>query len=280
MSLAQFIPSVWAARLLENLNKQLIYAQSSVINKDFEGEINAFGDKVHIHNIGPITVADYNRDTTTITPELLTDERRTLEITQSKYFAFQVDDLDRAQQRPKVMDAASRQASYNLAEVADRYIASHYSQAGHVQDDGAGAALQLTAQNAYLELVKASVTLDEANIPSEGRFAVVPPWVAGLLLSDDRFFLRNQVQPMLNAQIGRIANFNVMKSNNVPTTGTSTVVSHIMCGHSSAITMAEQISKVEGYRPHDSFSDALKGLHLYGARVVRPEALLDLQVKR
>src|SRR5215217_6756638 len=103
MSLAQFIPSIWSARLMQGLQKQLIYGQSGVVNKDFEGEIREAGDRIHIHSIGDITVSNYTRDTTSVTYQLLTDERRTLLIDQSKYFAFKVDDLDVAQQQPKVI---------------------------------------------------------------------------------------------------------------------------------------------------------------------------------
>jgi hypothetical protein len=282
MSLNQFIPQIWSARLLAGLDKQLVYAQSGLVNRDYQGDITADGDRVHIHSIGPVTIGNYVRDTTVITPELLTDSRQTLLIDQSKYFAFEVDDLDLAQQRPQAIDSASSRAAFGLAEVADRFVAGFYAGAGQLQQDTSGttpAAIQLTTANVYQELVRASVTLDEANVPSEGRYCIVPPWVAGLLLDNDRF-LAASTQSTLNAQIGSAAGFSVIKSNNVPITGTAPAVYHIMCGHSSAISYAEQIVKVEGYRPEGKFSDALKGLHVYGGKVVEPDALLDLQARK
>jgi hypothetical protein len=268
MSLTNVIAQVWAASILRNLTKTLVFAQEGIVNKDYEGDISQFGDRVHIHNIGEITIGDYTRNTPIGDPEILDDVRRTLIIDQSKFFNFMVDDLDRAQQRPKVMDEATFQAAYNLAEVADRFVASKYVDAQTVVDDGAGAALTLTTENLYSQLVKISVILDELNIPAEGRWAVVPPWVHALMLEDDRFISVGGERVLFNAQVARAAGFAILKSNNVATTGSAPVVTHILCGHASAISYAEQIVEVDPYRPQNFFADALKGLHLYGGKVV------------
>lgn len=286
MSLAQFIPAVWSARLLANLEKTLVYGQAPVVNKDYEGEVSEYGDRVYVHGIGEITVADYIRDTTTVTYELLDDSRIELVIDRSKFFAFRVDDLDLAQQKPKVIDAASQKATRTLGGVADQYLAGFYTAAGLTLDasaagGAAGASIQITATNVYEYLVRASVMMDEANVPAEGRYMIVPPWVAGLMLQNDKFITKAEPQgTVLNGQIARVAGFSVLKSNNVPQTGTTTVVHHITAGHGSAISYAEQIAKTEGLRLQDSFSDAVRGLHLYGAKVMQPNALLHLLATR
>lgn len=278
MAVNNFIPQVWAARVLENLNKNLVYGQPGVVNKDYEGDIRDAGDQVHIHSIGPVTVANYAKNTTTVAYEVLNDSRQTLLIDQSKYFAFQVDDVDKAQTRPKVIDAGTREASYGLAEVADRFLASQYANAGLVQP-GATTQTTLTTANVYTELLTAATTLDENNVPEEGRYAIVPPWVAALLLDNDRF-LQAKKDAVLNGEIGSVAGLRILKSNNVPTTGTTTIVDHILVGHRSAISYAEQIAQVEAIRLQGSFADGVRGLHLYGAKVVRPNALLNLRVTR
>jgi hypothetical protein len=278
MSLAQFIPSVWAARLLANLEKSLIYGQAPVVNKDYEGEISEYGDRVYVHGIGEIAVADYTRDVTTINYELLDDSRKELLINQSKYFAFKVDDLDVAQQRPKVIDSASQKATRTLADVADQYLASFYADAGTVLDDG-GDPLGLTAENIYGHIVAASVALDEKNVPDQGRYLILPPWAAGLALQNEKFIAKaDPPGTVLNGQIAKVAGFAILKSNNVPVTGTAPAVSHITAGHTVAISYAEQISKVEGIRLQDSFADGVRGLHLYGAEVLVPDALADIPV--
>lgn len=283
MSLARFIPAVWSARLLANLEKTLIYGQAPVVNRDYEGEISEYGDRVYVHGLGDIAVADYTRDVTTVTYQLLDDARRELVIDRSKYFAFRVDDLDLAQQKPKVIDAASQKATRTLADVADRYIAGLYTGAGLTIDDGAGGSVQVTAANAYELCVRASVKMDEANVPTEGRYMIVPPWVAGVMLMDEKFILKADPAQILNGQVAQAAGFSILKSNNVPMTpgvAPAPDVWHITAGHSSAISYAEQIAKVEGLRLQDSFSDAVRGLHLYGARVMEPKALLHLLARK
>lgn len=280
MALTQFIPQIWSARLLQNLQKTLVYGQDAVINRDYEGEIRQFGDTVHIHNIGAITVGDYTRDSDMAPPEDLSGDRRSLVIDQSKYFNFQVDDLDSAQAQPKVMDEAMRESAYALADVADRFIASHYTEAAPdnlIGDDASPVGVD--SSNAYDQLVQLNVKLDEANVPSTGRFVVVPPWFYGLLLRDSRF-VDNVSGLVGNGVIGQAVGFTVYKSNNAPAVtgdGTSTFDNtKIIAGHRIAWSYAEQITSVEGYRPERRFADAVKGLHLYGAKVVRPEALAVL----
>lgn len=279
MSLANFIPSVWSARLLANLEKSLIYGQAPVCNRDYEGEIREAGDRVFIHGIGEIAVADYTRDVTQVTYQLLDDARQELTIDQSKYFAFRVDDLDTAQQKPKVIDAASQKATRTLADVADRYLAGFYVDAGTTLDD-AGSPRQLTTANIYETTVEAAVQLDGLNVPNEGRYMIVPPWVAGLMLQDEKFLLKADPQSILNGQVAQAADFSILKSNNVPTTAGPPFTFHLTAGHSLAMSYAEQIAKVEALRLQDSFSDAVRGLHLYGARVLEPDALLHIPATR
>ena len=276
MAINNFVAHVWAARVLENLRKNLVYGQPGVVNKDYEGDIREAGDRVHIHSIAPVTIGDYVKNTTTITYQELTDSRQTLLIDQSKYFAFKVDDIDKAQQQPKILDAATREASYNLANVADRFLAGKHTEAG-IQRPGPTTQTALTSANVYTELVGVSQTLDENDVPEEGRYAIVPPWVASLLLNNDRFVAAKK-EAVLNGEIGQVAGLSILKSNNVRTTGTTTIVHHIMAGHSSALSFAEQINNVEAFRLEGSFADGVRGLHLYGAKVARPNALIDFRV--
>ena len=272
MAITNMISSVWSSRLLEGLEKSLVFGQSGVINTDYEGEIRSEGDRVHIHSFNDLTIGTYVKNTTTITYEQLTDSRQTLLIDQSKFFAFKVDDLDAAQMKPKVVDAATGRASYQLAETADRYLAGLYTGVTNFT-----ATSQATSANVYQKLVETKVKLDELNIPQEGRFIIMPPWVAGLALQNSTF-LAASAESTLNGAIGMVAGFNVLVSNNVPTTGTAPVVSHLVAGHASGWTFAQQIADVEGIRLEGSFADGIRGLHLYGAKVIAPDRLHVLRV--
>lgn len=282
MALNSFIPEIWSARLLYNLNKTLVYGQQNVVNREYEGEIKAKGDTVRINSIGRVTVGDYAKNNDMAAPETLTDAQTTLVIDQAKYFNFQIDDIDKIQQYPKVMDEAMQEAAYALANTADQFIAGHYVDvaAGNtIGDDTTPEAP--TAQTAYELLVDLSVLLDENDIPPTGRWVIVPPWYEGLMLKDDRF-VKSGVMPaeqrLLNGIVGQAAGFTVLKSNNVPNTAGAKY--KIVAGHPMAWSFAEQASQVEAYRPESRFADAVKGLHLYGAKVVRPNALAVLTANR
>jgi len=287
MAINNFIPTVWSARLLQNLQKTLVYGQAAVINRDYEGEIRAYGDTVKINNIGRISVGDYTKNTNMPDPETLTDETRTLVIDQAKFFNFQVDDVDRIQQHPKLMDEAMREAAYALRNAADQFIASHYVDAEQTIGSDTSP-VEPTKTDAYEYLVDLSVKLDEADVPEQGRFVIVPPWFEGLMLKDDRFVKTGSLPAedrLVNGVIGRAAGFLVLKSNNVPKVNADAGAGvqenyKIIAGHPMAWSFAEQVNQVEAYRPEKRFADAVKGLHLYGARVVRPEALAVLSAKR
>jgi len=134
-----------------------------------------------------------------------------------------------------------------------------------------------TKDNAYEYLVDLGVKLDENNVPTTGRFTIVPAWFHGLLLKDDRFVRSGTTtgdQRLMNGEVGEAAGFTILKSNNVPnTTGTKY---KIIAGHRMATAYVEQILDVQTYKPEKRFGDAVKGLHVYGAKVVRPTALACL----
>jgi len=267
-----FIPEVWSAKMLVSLKKALVYGQPGVVNRDYEGEISGQGDTVRIRSISRPTIGTYTKNSTTITPETLTDAQRALYIDQSKYFAFELDDIDAAQSVGGELEGALQEAVYGLRDVADQYVAALYT--GAQAANQIGTVSVTTAALAYTQLRKLKVKLDEANVPMEGRYCVVPPWYEGLLLEEDKFVrvdASGTSEGLRNGQIGRALGFNVLASNNAPlVTGDDYAV---IAGHPSAISFAEQIASIETYRPESAFADAIKGLHVYGAKLVRPEAI-------
>lgn len=130
--------------------------------------------------------------------------------------------------------------------------------------------------------------LDQQFVPAEGRWLVIDPVMKELLADEDSRFLnadwgqsgalRNGDSPV------NIGGFRVYISNNLPkvgtgsgTTGTAnqnTNYGVIVAGHDSAVATAEQINKTESYRDPDSFADIVRGMHLYGRKILRPEAIV------
>lgn len=272
MAFSNFIPEAWSARLLEHLDKVHVYA--ALMNRDYEGDIRAYGDTVHINQIGSITINDYTGDDIEA-PEELDSTMMELKIDQAKYFNFQVKDIDNAQSHPKLVDAAMQRASYGINDTIDRYLASLLlagADSGSVITAGA-----LTSENAYDYLVDLGVTLNEHNVPMLGRWVVIPPWFHGLLLKDPRFVGNGTGYNQAILQggwVGDAAGFRIHLSNNVPqSSGTYSVIA----GTNAAGSFAEQLVELEAYRREENFSDAVKGLHVYGAKVTQPEALAVLQ---
>lgn len=276
MALDKFIPQVWSASLLQSLKKAQVFAQAGIVNRDYEGDIRGFGDRVRINSFGAISVNNYTGAVSV--EDLNQNDEVVLTIDQSKYFAFKIDDVDKAQQNPKLMTAAMEEAAYALSDATDRHIASLYNDAkNHIAD------VEITKTNAYDILVQASVKLDEENAAKNGRFVIVPPWVHGELLKSDQFVRATAMgdDVVTNGMIGTAAGFTVLASNNVATSVFSgTTYYNIIAGTSQAISFAEQLKSVEAFRPEESFADAVKGLHLYGAKVVRPEALVHIEAKK
>ena len=276
MSLDNYIPAIWAAALLENLNDKHVYA--SCYNHDFEGDISSVGDSVRINTIGRVTIGTYTKNSTTITAETLDDAQQTLMITESKYFAFEIDDIDKVQQKPKAMGNAMLEAAWGLADTADDFLATQLTNSvasANLLTAATSVGTGASDDDAYEILVDLGVKLDENNA-GEDRWVVIPPWFHGMLLKDPRFVsfgTPENRKAIRNGSVGQTINgFTVKVSNNVPVSGSDY---DVLAGYTGAATFAEQIPEdsPEAYRPEGAFSDALKGLHLYGAKITRPNAL-------
>lgn len=302
MSLNNFIPEIWSTQILKAIPRQLVFA--SLCNKDYDGDISNMGDTVRITGIGDITVSSYTKDVSIGTPQALTDAQTTLTISQAKFYNFAVDDVDKAQGNPAVMQAAMEWAAYSLAKQADLFVAGLYTDVSAANTIGTSAApvvlTRATQANAgggttlYDELVALAQLLTQNDIPNDGgRFVTIPAWGKTLLTQDIRFTSFNTPSadvsvrngslsgdtnpPPAGGYIGQIENMAVYESNNcvhlggtIGVTGSQDV---FLAGHKMAWTYADNVKETEAYRPPDRFSDAVKGLYLYGAKVVRPYAL-------
>lgn len=283
MSVDTFIPEVWNAELLTTLSKRIVLGGPSAVNRNYEGDIANFGDTVHIGSLSDPTISNYVKNSTSINPETLTTTDQTLTIDQAKYFAFEVDDVDMRQARDggQLLTRAAERSAVLLAEAADTYLGTIMTtNAGEVLTAGTASA----ADEAYNIVRAVKVAHDKANIPTEGRWLAVSPEFYSLLLADARFTDASAYgsnAPIMNGEVGRALGYRILVSTNLPegTAATAPAVSNfVIAGHSEGTTFAEQINKTEAYRPESAFSDAIKGLHLYGAEVVRPEFLVVMDV--
>jgi hypothetical protein len=276
MTIATFVPEIWAASFQMALEKALVFGSPTVINRDYEGDIAQMGDTVRINSFSDPTITTYTSGTT-LTYEDLNTAQQALVIDQGKSFSFKVDDIDRRQAAGQVMGPAMGRAGYKMRDLVDIYIEALFAGVPSANAVGTVSVPVATPTAAYDSvLIPLKVKLDEANVPTEGRFAVIPPWLHGRLLRDDRFVradaagtTSNGVQG--NGAVGTAAGFNIAVSNNCAlVTGDDYRVS---AGVPDAITLATQIDEVEALRLQTTIADAVRGLLLYGAKLVRPEEI-------
>ncbi len=279
MSITNFRPEIWSSVLMQARETALVYGSPAVVNRDYEGDISAAGDVVHIATVGDPTVSAYTVGQT-LTYEDLVDAGQVMPVDQMQKYAFKVDDVDRRQAAGDVMTTATRRAGYRMAKAADAYIAGLYT--GVAAANLIGTTAITTGALAYTGLVNLGVKLDEADVPDDGgRYAIVPAWYYGLLLNEDKFVrldASGSSEGLRNGRIGMVDNMTVFKSNQVPIiTGDDYAV---QAGHNSAISYAAQITETEALRLQSTFADAVRGLEDYGAKLTRPDHIAVLTASK
>lgn len=280
MAITNFVPAIWSAKLLQELSTNLV--AGAVSNSDYQGD--ASGGSVKITNVVDPTIGSYTAHSD-ITIEDVDDATQTLSLDQKDYFAFEVDDLEKAQSVSggAVMAEATRRAAYGLAKAIDTYVLSAMGTGASASapDHQVAEATISTASDAYLALVDWGVMLDESDIPGNDRFVVVTPAFHGLLLKDARFISAGDAsgaQVRANGMVGQAAGFTVYKSNNLPDGPGAGAGKSMIAGYKGATTLATQINSVEGFRLEKRFADGVKGLSTYGAKVVRPKGLVSADI--
>ena len=264
MAFQNFIPTIWSARLLAHLDDTLVARR--FFNRDWEGDITDYGDNVKINQIGRINIHDYVRGQPIPSPQNLGGLQTELNIDFAKVFNFQITDIDNAQSKPKLMDAAMQQSSVDLAAVIETWLLQKLIDGVATGNTIANVPLA-SADDVYVVLTRLRTMLVKANIPVTGRIAVLPPEAVELALQDDRFVKTggtNAENRLESGVVARAAGFNIVEVNTIPGNN------HIIVGHSVSATMAEQLVKTEAYRVESGFSDAIKGLYVAGATVTRP----------
>jgi hypothetical protein len=277
MAISNFQPTIWSATLLDTLKNSLVFAGPQVANRNYEGEIKAAGTSVKITNIVDPTIGTFTKDTD-LTMQVLTDATTSLTIDQQKYFNFAVDDLDKAQSAGPVVEQAFVQAAYGLRNVADGVVSAELK-ANALAGNKLGAKAVSSSDLAFALLKDFWVTLAKNNVPVDSRWAVVTPDLYGKFLIDNRFVnvnLAGTSETLRNGMVGRALGMDIYVSNNCAAGASTGTMNY--AGHPMGISFAEQILEVVAYRPEKRFGDAVKGLHVYGTKVIRPAAIVTADV--
>jgi len=295
-----FLPSIYSKKVLNFFRKSSVV--EAITNTDYTGEISAFGDSVKIIKEPVISVSDYTRGSDT-TATKLTDQELTLVVDSAKAFKFIVDDIETNMSHVNFKEVATSSAayalrdSYDAAVIAAMFSGVSTSSPDHVLGADASAATQTMGQHQggsnSIDLLGSDGTgtdpldvmsfmaklLDEQSVPEEGRWFVAPPSFynelaqsGSKLLSVDFNAGQGSIRNGLVSS-GKLRGFDMYKSNNVAAASTAT--GKILAGHISSTATAQTIISTEVLRDPTSFGDIVRGLHVYGAKVLRPEALVS-----
>lgn len=307
-----FIPTIWSAKLNAKFYAASTFA--SICNKNWEGEISNLGDKVIINNIPSITISDYvvggNLSYQTPVPntiEMLVDR--------AKSFSFQVSDVLDYQAKPALMSMFSDDAGQQMRVTMDSTCLYRVFNQAHASNQGAtagvrsglfslgvsGTPIALTSSNVLQKILELASVLDEQNVPDNGRWLIIDPLTRTLLLQSNlaqAYLTGDATSPIRNGLIGRIDRFDIYVSNQLPyaaanatvwtsgdgseaTTAATTNANRrraIMAGQTTSIAFASQMAKTETLRNPTDFGDLVRGLNIFGHKVVKPEALALLVV--
>ncbi len=276
MAIQNFIPTIWSENLYQELDKQ--YIAISHCNRDFEGEIKNQGSTVKICGVGEILVEDYTKNSDMSAPQALSDTVKELCIDQAKYFNFQIDDIDKAQSTPKLMEAAMKVAASALAETADRFV---YEVC--VQGAGKNTYHDCTASDfdMFEAIVEAREALYANNVSDQQEVVLeIPPFVASLILKSKIALASDNTAALENGYLGSVAGCKIFVSNSIPVfKGTGLGDYACIMRTKRAVAFAEQLSEIIAYRPELRFADAVKGLHLYGSAVVYPNEIVRINIQ-
>ena len=276
MSIKNFIPTIWSTKILQHMRDNLVYA--GLVNRDYEGEITRRGSSVEVSMPGEVTIKDMPSRTYGATkaireidaPEGMEVQKVTLLIDQEKYFNFGVDDVDKVQMNLDLMNSYTESASYGFQSTIEKHVAEIMAKEAKLVLGSDEHPVALTSENIYKELIKMKVGLDKANVPPVGRFVVLPPEAEGLLLEDNKFVYvgtSSSEDSLKNGKVFRACGFDIAISNNVPVNENKY---KIIATYKGSTTFAQQLLETKAYSPEKGFGDALKGLVVFGAKVVRP----------
>lgn len=292
-----FMPELYSKKVLNFFRKASV--AEAITNTDYAGDISAFGDSVKIIKEPVITVDQYERGGA-VTATTLTDNEVTLVVDTANAFKFIVDDIETSMSHVNFKEVASSSAAYALRDafdtgvIAKLFAGTSASAPNHIL--GSDSATDLAAGtfdgSGNLDIGYASGEhdpidvlshmarlLDEQSVPEEGRwFLANPEFYEQLVQSSSKLMsvdfnagqgsIRNGL-----VSSGKLRGFDMYKTNNIA--ATTNAAGKCIAGHMSSTCTAQTIINTEVVRDTASFGDIVRGLHVYGAKVLRPEALVS-----
>lgn len=280
-----FIPEIWSGKLIENFYDATVLA--AISNTNYEGEIRRMGDTVNIRTTPEITIKTYVKGQT-LSVENPDKPKIQLVIDKGEYFACIEDDVDKVQADINMMDTWSKDASERMKIKIDQRVLTDIlpdisvlnkgTNAGRISGNinlgTTGAPVAVTKTNVLDYLVDLGTVLDEANAPESDRFVVIPAKMAGLIKKSDlkdASLTGDNISVLRNGRLGMIDRFTVYMSHNLNVAAGGKF--SVIAGHKMGFTFASQMTEMETLRSESTFGDIIRGLQVYGYKVVKGEAL-------
>ena len=277
MAIKNFIPTVWSETLVKELNNRYVGVEHCT--RDYEGDITECGSVVKILGVNDISLYDYITDRTAQNLDEIDLNERTLEINKAKYFNFMIDDIDRAQSVPGIMEEAMRKAAVALANDADKTVFSTI--ANYKSSDIAfSTAYGLVDPEKVINVIfEAREALYKKGVDSnEEVFLEICPEVATTITRANIAISTNNTESIKNGYLGTLAGCKIYITNNLHALREDNFDARMCVMRTKrAVAFAEQLSEIEAYRPEKKFADAVKGLHLYGTKVIYPKEIAKLE---
>jgi len=284
-----FIPAIYSQKVQKFFRTASVV--ESITNTDYAGEIENFGDTVKIIKEPTVTVASYTRGSTINTQDLQ-DDQITLVVDQANAFAFKVDDIEERHSHVNFEAVASSSGAYALKNAYDaNVIAAMFAGATAVGTDGSGNDVGTYAEGTSLgtaEIDPINIISNHAkrlnanDVPEENRwFLADPTFYEELGKANSKLMAdtTGSAKPLRGGKVynGKIHNFDMYMTNNFAASSTSNYFK-VMSGHMSSTATANHIAKIEVVRDQDSFADVVRGLHVFGRKVLRSDALIPQHI--
>lgn len=302
-----FAPQIFSQKVLKFFRRASV--AEDITNTDYTGEIENFGDTVNIIKEPTITVSSYTRGSVVNTQDLA-DDQITLTVDQANAFAFKIDDIEERHSHVNFEALATSSGAFSLKRKYDANVLQSLSDGAGIAgaDDAslsggltttestlgtAASPINVEADDAGINLMLLMARLmDDQSVPEENRWFVAPPIFYEKMFQAGNKIAEVQVTGDATSNLrnglatpGTLAGFRCYKStalnstagtdqvtmSGLATNGTENV---ILAGHISAAATASHIAKTEVVRSTESFSDVVRGLHVFGRKVLRPEALV------
>ena len=272
MAVTNFIQTIWSKKIQEDLELKTKLVQNCL--RDYEGDAKYAGS-VKILGVGEPTIGAYD-GSQDISIEEMTDRGQTLNIDQANYFAFYVDDINKAQSVPGLPERYQAKAVHGLAVARDTYVANLIK--GVTTAANVTTAAGRTAENIKAAIDSAIVALRERNFDEEGVIEITPD-VYNIFKNELITLSTNNPEYIKKGIVGVYDGFDVIMSNNMAkdTTGT-TKYSYCDIRGKKAIAFVGQINEVEALRAEKRFKDIVRGLDTFGSKVIDPARIQVVKV--